>query len=332
MNIVYAAKNTKEKPELILMYTWDIKGYYDNKICGHMYEIIDYYWILKDYFNIKIIFPDNYDLDLVLSKYNFINEEKIELLTKIIPRPKSGIIKTTGGKGLVLIVDGNLGNFKGIIYGIPVQFTCGKLGLIPKDKVKWYMLHDDRICKPEEFEGFNLNPPKKIFNYNKKVLLNKLRKPINKNSSNENCNSFLFYLTSNCKFQTEEEINKILQNKKLKDNPIYIIADYDFDKFKLNYDQSKLTIINISKEPIDIFSLDFDCYIYTNVKRQWDCSNRLIVECLYHNRKVLYEIDYVDNALETRIKDLYDKVENYNLKDSDIIKDYLNMILEIEIS
>ena len=24
-----------KKPELIIMYTWDINGYYDNKICGH---------------------------------------------------------------------------------------------------------------------------------------------------------------------------------------------------------------------------------------------------------------------------------------------------------
>ena len=45
------------KPELIIMYTWDINGYYDNKVCGHMYEVIDYYLILKNHFNTKIIFP-----------------------------------------------------------------------------------------------------------------------------------------------------------------------------------------------------------------------------------------------------------------------------------
>jgi hypothetical protein len=30
-----------QKPELIIMYTWDINGYYDNKVCGHMYEVIE---------------------------------------------------------------------------------------------------------------------------------------------------------------------------------------------------------------------------------------------------------------------------------------------------
>ena len=105
-----------KKPELIIMYTWDINGYYDNKVCGHMYEIIDYYFILKDHFDTKIIFPKEYNLDEVLSKYNITIEEKIELSDSIIPRPKSGIVKTRGGNGLVLITDGNLGNFKGIIH------------------------------------------------------------------------------------------------------------------------------------------------------------------------------------------------------------------------
>ena len=65
-----------KKPELIIMYTWDINGYYDNKVCGHMYEIIDYYFILKDHFDTKIIFPKEYNLDEVLSKYNITIEEK----------------------------------------------------------------------------------------------------------------------------------------------------------------------------------------------------------------------------------------------------------------
>lgn len=304
------------KPEVILMYTWDIKGYYDNNICGHVYELIDYYWILKDKFNIKIIFPENYDLDLILEKYNFSESEKNELKEKIIPRPKSGIIKTHKGKGIVLVTDGNLGNFKGFIYGIPVQFSCGKSGLIPKDKTKWYLLHDQRI-EIADFQDFSKNPPKKIFNYNKKVLLTKL------NKKETTSDAILFYLTANCKYQTPEEINLIIKNKNQK---VYIVTDYPFDQKRLDYPQELIKIIDISSQAIDLFSLDFGTYIYTNVARQWDCSNRLIVECYWHQRKVQYKNNYIDQALEIRKADI--ETNRTELKLTDNISELLFEIIK----
>ena len=346
----FSVSSSKPVTELILMYTWDLNGYYDNKICGHMYELIDYYWILKDYFDIKIIFPTNYDLEMVLSKYAFTLEEKIELSKKLIPRPKSGIIKTKGGKGLVLITDGNLGNFKGIIYGIPVQFSCGKLGLIPKDKRTWYLLHDRRICNVNQFVDYDSNPPKKVFNYNKRILFDKLYKD---NSYKPLIieEHFLFYLTENCKYQTEEQINKILEKYKIKEtfSVITIVCDYDFDISKLDYPNSRIQFIDISNYPIDIFSIPFTTYVYTDVKRQWDCSNRLIAECDFQDRKVFFANKYQDNALVIRRFDIvlknrlsflqkedacFMKAENvpYNIEltNRDIIIHYLDEILKIE--
>ena len=342
--------NLDIRPQLILMYTWDINGYYDNKICGHMYELIDYYWVLKDYFDIKIIFPENYNLELVLSKYSFTLDEKIELSKCIIPRPKSGIIKTKGGKGLVLVTDGNLGNFKGIIYGIPIQMSCGKLGLIPKDKRDWYLLHDERICNVEQFEGYQKNPPKKVFNYNKRILFDKLYKDTSyKPSIREE--HFLFYLTENCKHQTEEQINKILEKYQIKEtfSIITIICDYKFDISKLNYPNTRIQFIDISNYPINIFNIPFTTYVYTDVKRQWDCSNRLIAECDFQDRRVLFVNKYQDNALVIRRFDIvskdrlsylqkeeacYMKVDNipYNIEltKQDIIINYLDEILKIE--
>lgn len=340
----------KQKPELILMYTWDINGYYDNKICGHMYEIIDYYWILKEHFDVKIIFPDEYDLELVLSKYDFTMDEKIELSKCIIPRPKSGIIRTKGGKGLVLIVDGNLGNFKGIIHGIPIQFSCGKLGLVPKDKMKWYLLHDKRICNIDTFDGYKNNPAIEVFNYNKRILFSKLwhdksYKPEIREQH------FLFYLTENCKHQTEEQINKVLEKLRINDyNPILtFVVDYDFDISKLDYTRSRIQIINIKKEPLNIFTIPFTAYIYTNVKRQWDCSNRLIAECNHYERDVLFANKYQDNALVIRRFDIlnidkftYTRKEeachmkadnmpyNIELTKHDLILEYLYEILKLE--
>lgn len=339
--------NNTPKPELILMYTWDINGYYDNKVCGHMYEIIEYYYILKDEFDIKIIFPENYNLEMVLSKYTFTLVEKIELSNCIIQRPKSGIIKTKGGKGLVLVVDGNLGNFKGIIYGIPIQFSCGKLGLIPKDKRAWYLLHDKRICEEQEFEGYQTNPPIKTFNYNKRILFEKFYKDT-RYHPNIQQSHILFYLTENCKYQTEEDINGII--KKYLDqslNIITIVTDYEFDKTKLEYPANMIQLINIKENPINIFNIPFTHYFYTNVKRQWDCSNRLIAECDFHNRNIFFVNDYQDNALVIRRFDIEHRrnfslnqkeeacMENYlkmpynlNLTKNDIIKFYLNEILQ----
>ena len=322
-------ENLDIRPQLILMYTWDINGYYDNKICGHMYEVIDYYLILKNHFITKIIFPSEYDLDKVLSKYDISPEDRIELEKSIIPRPKSGIIKTSKGKGLVLVTDGNLGNFKGIIYGKPVQFSCGRLGLVPKDKKEWFLLHDTRLGHPEElFENYKVNPAKCICDYNKKIYpmlkYQKLDTPIIKNDT------FLFYLTENCKYQSPEEIRDIL--KKL--NPVsdlYIVCDYDFDITKLDYDISKIKFINIKENPIDLFSLPFTCYIYTPVKRQWDCSNRLMVECSLNNRNVLIFVNYNDRALEYRLIDI-NKGPNSKeiiLKEDDDIIHYLNFIYKL---
>ena len=335
-----------EKPELILMYTWDIKGRYDNNICGHMYEIIDYYYILKEYFDIKIIFPDNYDLELVLDKYTFTLEEKIELSNCIIPRPKSGIIKTKNGNGFVLIVDGNLGKFDGVIYGIPIQFSCGKDCLVPKDKMKWYLLHDKRILTESKFERINQNPPIKTFNYNKRILFDKL-KPYNHYIPKHNPEHFLFYLTKNCKYQSEEQINKIISKYILSFQSITIIIDYDFDLNKLNFPKGNIQLIDIRRNPIPIFSIPFTVYVYTDTKKYWDCSNRLVAECDYYNRRVLFLNKYQDQALVMRKFDIIKKDQlsyrtkeeacymgadtmpyNLELTKNDLIIKYLFEILE----
>jgi len=350
MNNINTGSINVPKYELILMYTWDLNGYYDNKICGHMYELIDYYWILKNHFNIKIIFPENYNLELVLSKYNFTSKEKIKILECIIPRPKSGIIKTKGGKGLVLVTDGNLGNFKGFIYGIPIQFSCGKLGLIPKDKRTWYLLHDKRICGVDQFDGYQKNPPKEVFNYNKRLLFDKLYKD-NYYFNEREPEHFLFYLTKNCKYQTEEQIDIILEKYKIKNtnSVITIITDYNFDITKLDYPKSLINFIDISHCPINIFSIPFSVYIYTEVKRQWDCSNRLIAECEFQNRKILFVNKYQDNALIIRKFDILNKDKfsfnmkeeacysnvndipyNIDLTENDIIINYLSEIIKME--
>ena len=323
------------KQELIIMYTWDVNGYYDNRVCGHMYEVIEYFWALKDNFNAKIIFPQEYDLDKVVSKYNFNEDEIQEIRNACIPRPKSGIIRTRKGEGLILIVDGNLGNFKGFLYGIPVQFSCGKLGLVPKDpSQKWYLLHDERICSKEEFDYFNLNPASKTFDYTKRILFDRIPVQIPQNESgNPVPLTGLLYLTSNCKYLSPKEItNTIIKHSNIKN--FYIIKDYDI-KFNTEIrpfldPKINIEVIDILGNPINIFKLDFTHYIYTNVKREWDCSNRLIAECSHNKRGIILDVDYEDNALKTRMNDSYPhklyQSLNLDIRDTDKITYILERI------
>ena len=332
---------SKLKPDLIIMYTWDINGYYDNRVCGHMYEVIEYFWLLKDYFNTKIIFPEEYNLEKVVAKYDFNEDEIQEIRNACIPRPKTGIVRTRKGKGLILVVDGNLGNFKGFLYGIPVQFSCGKLGLVPKEKDQnWYLLHDNRICDTNEFVGYEVNPATRKYNYTKKILFDRIP-IILRNTKFENLNPLtgLLYLTSNCKYLNEEQIIETV--KKFSEiGPKYgtslsnrfmkyvIVTDYEININNiLAYTDPKISIeiIDIMGNPIDIFKLDFSHYIYTNVKREWDCSNRLIAECQHNKRSVIIDINYYDNALQTRMRDSFPHTiyNNLNLTKDDSIIDIL---------
>ena len=313
------------QPELIIMSTWDINGKYDNNVCGHLYEVIEYFWILKDHFNTKFIFPENIDINTCLEKYNFTYNEQDRIKSAMLPQPKNGIINTKQGLGLVLCVDGNLGNFKGIIRGIPVQFSCGKEGLYPnnlfvgslnQDTMPWYLLHDYRIANPiNDYDNnillSNKIFPKIIFDYNKKILLsrfNKNVKPSYEILQRDKQDTFLMYLTGNCRRLTPEQLNDAIKDIYVWQK-IMIVTDYEIDLEKINFPKENIQVINISYNPIDIFQLEWTTYLYTPISRQWDCSNRLIPETRYLNRNHrVINLPYEDSALYHRLKDTIETV------------------------
>lgn len=330
------------KPELIIMSTWDINGQYDNKVCGHVYEVIEYYWILKDHFNTKFIFPDNIDIDRCLEKYTFTEGERQLIKNAMIPQPRNGIINTKNGLGLVLIVDGNLGNFNGIIRGIPVQFSCGKNGLFPcKQKVEysnsnfdWYLIHDFRINHNplEDYDRDNMFVkekylPARLYPYTKKVLLSYLddsrieRSYEIINSHRPEASIYMLYLTGNCRRLTPDELNEQIKANTESFNKILIFTDYYIDVSKIDHPKDKIEVVYID-QPVNIFKYRWTHYLYTPLKRQWDCSNRLMVECMLHNRYfVLSEkLGYDDPALKIRFYDIQDThqfIQDYGLhKDS----------------
>ena len=321
--------NKPHLPELIIMSTWDINGKYDNKVCGHLYEVIEYFWILKDHFNTKFIFPENISLEKCLEKYDFNDTEKMIITDASRPRPKNGIINTKQGLGLVLCVDGNLGNFNGIIRGIPVQFSCGKTGLYP-DKRKfdypvnldWYLIHDFRIDKNplENYDHPKINNimkekvlPTRIYPYTKKLLLSYLDDSRVKrsyeilNSYKPESATYMMYLTGNCRRLSPDELNEQIQENIELYNKILIFTDYDIDVKKIDHPKDKIEIVYID-QPVNIFKYKWTHYLYTPLKRQWDCSNRLMVECMFYNRYFIISklLGYEDLALKTR---LYDTIE-----------------------
>ena len=306
------------KIELIITHTWDIKNNYINGTCGHTYEVIDYMWKLKDVFDVKIIIPE-LNIEDILTKYNFTLIEKNFIKSIIIPR--SNIIRT---KGIVLITDGNLANFKVLIKAKAiVQFMCGinDTGFNGKE----YNL----LNKTNSLNNiFNLGD-KRIydnnlihFDYNKKILFSKIKYGcLIGNYTN------MFYLTKNCR-----SLNK--------DYLINLFSKYDnsivFTDFPLQIEEAtsqynfNLKIINI-KEPVNIFDYSFKNYIYTPVERKFDCSSRLIPECKYSNIEVDTSlIDYDDNGLYTRLIDSINSIDSIDLnKDNNIIK-ILKLISEIK--
>ena len=350
------------KPELIIMSTWDIDGGYDNRICGHIYEVIEYFWILKDWFDAKFIFPDNIPLEKVLDKYTFSREERDKIIKSAIPQPKNGLINTLQGIGLVLIVDGNLGNFKGVIRGIPVQFSCGKTGLFPSSRITqhfylqrqdWYLLHDFRIGDPfNDYDNHIIHTidPARVYGYNKKLLLSYLD-DVTPAYQLLHSETFMMYLTSNCKRLSPNKISEILKQYGVQPfHRLLIITDYEIDKMEITHPNNNIEIKSFFHrlEPIDLFQLEWTHYIYTPVERKWDCSNRLIPECVKHNRYVLFEkLEYEDKALRIRMEDSnftyrdirdrglckdtkYICSENLNLCKDDIIIDILMDIVNIE--
>jgi len=88
-----------KKYDLIISQTW-FKN--NHGICGHTFEMVEYFWILKDYFNICILNTENISIQdfktAIISKYNF-NKDEVSLIINSFNR----ILLCSN----VLIVDGD---------------------------------------------------------------------------------------------------------------------------------------------------------------------------------------------------------------------------------
>ncbi len=253
-------------------------------LSGHIFEIIDYYFILKRHFKVNALIPEfikkeNF-IEFINSHYNF-KQDEIELNDFIFGSNFEAIRCNK-----ILLVDGGywfLNRYKSKLLGNIFAFACGpsylESGKQPDDVI---FLADHKIY------------PNLGLDYVKKVLprLNHIKgsRPF-------------AHVTKNCRSLTKEQINLLF--KQYPD--ILMYSDY----LEPSY--------NITNQPIRNFN--FNRYVYTPIMRHFDCSPRLIIECQILGIPFeLWHINYNDPGLERRLENFKQFILYENDNIIDIIK------------
>jgi hypothetical protein len=273
--------------DLVLTYSW---GKSDHGICGHTFEAIDYYWILKDHFNCCLLFAENFNeksIERVLrSKYDFDESEIRQILDNCLFIYKPKIVVTKN----ILFTDGGMHNLKDVIIKCDNKFifSCSRY-----DSEGYIILEDKRVYGRDNID------------YKKRILFDRLR-VVGKSD-----HKTLLYLTNNCRRITDDDfIDLSYRNEK------YICLVNDMDNI---YHHPNFTY---QIAPIGDLYERFDKYLYTPVSRKWDCSPRFIAECKWYGKEVeYYNIDYweEDLGLKYRAYDIDNNFGSIQLKSGDEI-------------
>jgi hypothetical protein len=323
-------KNTKSKflslnnsYDLYLSMTWMTDN--DHGICGHIYEIIDYYLLLHTKFNVGILICEDLNWNIIenciLTKYNI--EESIILKMKhntiFNYKPKYVVGKNTnilfvdGGLYRAFYKNGNILEFKNIF-----SFRCSPLDTHYNLSYKNLILLQDNRVYSDDDRKISIDYKKKInFKYYKNISSNVTK-------------TAMLYLTTNC---------RRLCNISILD----IIFTYKFDRYIIVTNTPEIytniikdfSNIEILTAPVENIFEKFDAYIYTPtgkdgsaVSISFDCSPRFIAECEYYCKEVIYHgIDdkYLesDTGLKWRSYDIKNDFQSLYLDDSDELIDIL---------
>lgn len=277
--------------DLVITYSW---GHNDHGICGHTFEAIEYYWILKHHFKCALFFAEEIDVDFLLkSKYNFTEGEREELLkdTYFIHKPKLIVAKN------ILFTDGGMHKLKHIVVKAnnKIAFTCSNFEL-----AGYTVLNDNRIYSKQDY------------NYKKKILFDKL-----KTISTEQ-NKTLLYATNNCRAITDTMYKDLTTR------------DEEFLCLVNQVPRESYTNIEFKVVPIDNIFEQFNKYMYTPVPRQFDCSPRFLAECRWYGKEIeFYNIDYweKDLGLKYRWYDIENDFKSIELTIQDEIVDIIKDII-----
>lgn len=263
-------------------------------VCGHMFELAEYYWAIKNYTNWCpcILLADGTTIEEFTRA---INEKYSDLVIENImycPRPKVIMARN------LLVVDGSP-RFRNADLFVDrlILFRCSESDFHSLKDKNTFLLQDNRIYddKPDGV---------KVIDYTKKILFDKF-----KYFSQVKTHTAMFYLTDLCRIMPQKELEDTIKKYGFKKNIILTNRPNTYD------------LENVFQVPVDQLWSRFDTYIYTRIPRQRDCSNRFVLECLYYGKDVIFDIDYYDRALEIRKQD---GIIRTSLTKDDYLFEFLN--------
>ena len=285
------------------------------RICGHTFEVMDYYLFLKDLgYQCKIIIFDKFkDKEKLFNAW----EDKYILNINyrddiIFQNIKFNKLNNLNYLGTVIITSG-IDLFWSQIINLRarkiISFQCEEFDYTDYlKKPNFYLLRDERIYE-------NKNNSDKTFNYIKKLYFKKYKKFRSKKSKNNQ----LIYINSKLKSLSKSQIKKIINEYKLQ-NTLFIsgtsLSDVEMNKYN-EFGEVKIA-------PVNNLFYEFNELILTPNTRNFDCSPRFITECKYYDKKITFTFDpIVDRGLFWRWQDIYYDFDSLELKKGDLIESVL---------
>jgi len=263
---------------------------YKHGISGHVFEEIEYYWLVKDNTSFKpcILLSDGTTLEefekALVNKYKDIDD----IMDHVYYHPHPKLLFTNN----LLVVDGSWrGMDRSQVFAKNVFiFRCAE------DNFDYFHKAFDNVYLLQDYDVYG----KDGIDYNKKILFDRLIVPPNGKD-----NTAMLYLTSNCRGIPQSEVNELV-----KGYDDYVVLTNTPEAYN-----------NSHEVPVDNLWELFSTYIYTSIPKQWDCSSRFIKECEYFGRDVVYAIDYEDKALNVRINN---SIQDVTLNSNDYFIELLN--------
>lgn len=287
--------------DLWLSYTWSPNNH---GICGHTFEVIDYYLLLKKFFRVGIFLAEDIDWETfrksTLSKYDLTSDEIEEMRKNTVFANRPTLVSGNN----ILFTDGGVRSLhdKTLFFDNIFHFACGDFEIKDNRDPKTFILQDERIY-PKCFNGID---------YKKKIKFDRYRK------IGPSTDHFLLYGTKNCRSIPMEMYLELLD--------LYPDAEFICLTSPENRPKGLPERFHFMDMPVEDLFEKFGTYIYTPVPRKFDCSPRFIAECKFYGKKVIYHnIDYwdEDKGLYWRKWDIDNDFDSIFLNDDDPIIDIL---------
>jgi len=291
------------KYELCLTYSW---GPIDQGMCGHIFECIEYYFILKEHYSVCIFIPEplskKFIEDTVRDKYDFTEEETTDLFDNTIFGNHPKILKGSN----VLLTDAGFGKMtnRHLLFDNIMAFPCADMSFKQMEGIT--VFQDDRM--------YGTDAKCTTHHYVKKILLDRY-----KTIGDSVIDTNLVYATKNARGLDESIYTELeqypgnfllLTNTEIKG----ILSD--------RYTQEEMPVKNLFEK--------FSTYIYTPVGKKYDCSPRFLVECKHYGKNVIFHnIDYwdVDHGLKWRVYDIEYDYDSLLLRSDDSIIELIGDII-----